>query len=111
MTVSEEEVSGGGVTVVVPHHGDPTPTLATLAGLRAQATDRPLEVVVVDDCSPVPFPGTEGAVVVRRDTNGGFGSAVNTGAQHATQPLLLVLNSDVELSPTFVDDLTAAAQP
>jgi GT2 family glycosyltransferase len=111
VTVSEEQVSGGGVTVVVPHHGDPTPTLATLAGLRAQSTGRPLEVVVVDDCSPEPFPDTEGAVVVRRDTNGGFGSAVNTGAERATQPLLLVLNSDVELSPTFVDDLTAAAQP
>ena len=70
-----------------------------------------MEIVVVDDCSPEPFPDADGVTVVRRKTNGGFGSAVNTGAAVATQPLLLVLNSDVALTPTFVDDLIAAAEP
>ena len=111
MTVSEHRVGGGGVTVVVPHHGDPGPTTATIGDLRDQVTDRPMQLVVVDDCSPEPFPDTEGVTVVRRETNGGFGSAVNSGAAVATQPLLLVLNSDVSLTPTFVDDLAAAAEP
>ncbi|MFL6153821.1 MAG: glycosyltransferase family 2 protein [Ornithinibacter sp.] len=100
-----------GVSVVIPHHGDPAPTLAALADLRGQHTTRPLELVVVDDCSPEPFPATQGVTLVRRRTNGGFGSAVNSGAAVATQPLLLVLNSDVSLSPTFVDDLVSAAAP
>jgi len=111
VTVSDERVSGGGVTVVVPHHGDPGPTCDTVRDLRGQVTDRPLELVVVDDCSPRPFPDVEGVTVVRRETNGGFGSAVNSGAAVATQPLLLVLNSDVALTPTFVDDLVTAAEP
>ena len=109
--MSDERVYGGGVTVVVPHHGDPTPTLATIGDLLGQATDCAVEVVVVDDCSPEPFPDVDGVTVVRRATNGGFGSAVNSGAALATQPLLLVLNSDVALTATFVDDLVAAAEP
>lgn len=111
MTVSDERVGGGGVTVVVPHHGDPAPTLATIGDLRAQVTHLEVDVVVVDDCSPEPFPDADGVTVVRRETNGGFGSAVNSGAAVAAQPLLLVLNSDVELTPTFVDDLVTAASP
>ena len=104
-------VTGSGVTVVVPHYGDPGPTLRTIEDLRRQATARTVEVVVVDDCSPEPFPDPEGVTVVRRDTNGGFGSAVNSGVALATQPLLLVLNSDVTLDATFVDALVDAAEP
>lgn len=100
-----------GITVVVPHHGGPAPTLSTLADLRAQVTSRPLQLVVVDDASPEPFPDVDGVTVVRRDTNGGFGSAVNSGVRHADHPLLLVLNSDVTLGETFVEDLVSAATP
>lgn len=100
-----------GVTVVVPHHGDPAPTLATLADLRAQVTDLTVQVVVVDDASPEPFPEGSGATLVRREHNGGFGSAVNSGVEHATHPLLLVLNSDVALDPGFVDAFVSAAAP
>ena len=109
--MSDGRVTGSGVTVVVPHYGDPGPTLRTIEDLRRQATARTVEVVVVDDCSPEPFPDPEGVTVVRRDTNGGFGSAVNSGVALATQPLLLVLNSDVTLDATFVDALVDAAEP
>ena len=109
--MSDGRVTGSGVTVVVPHYGDPGPTLRTIEDLRRQATARTVEVVVVDDCSPAPFPEAQGVTVVRRDTNGGFGSAVNSGVALATQPLLLVLNSDVTLDATFVDALVDAAQP
>lgn len=99
------------VTVVVPHFGDPTPTLRTVEDLRGQRHDAPLQIVVVDDASPVPFPDTDGVEVVRRSRNGGFGSAVNSGAAVARHPMLLVLNSDVEVGPTFVADLVAEADP
>jgi N-acetylglucosaminyl-diphospho-decaprenol L-rhamnosyltransferase len=103
--------TSGGVTVVVPHYGSPGPTLETVRGLRRQSTRRPVQVVVVDDQSPTPFPETDGAQVVCRERNGGFGAAVNTGARLATHPLLLVLNSDVVLAPTFLEDLLTAAEP
>lgn len=104
----------GQVSVVVPHFGDPEPTRSVVEALRVQQTV--LEVIVVDDCSPEPFSlastGDDDRVrVVRRARNGGFGSAVNTGARAARGPLLLVLNSDVEISPTFVADLVRASQP
>ena len=96
------------VTVVVPHHGDPDPTLALLEQLAAQT--HPARVVVADDASPTPFPDVPGVEVVRRVTNGGFGANVNSGAAVATGDALLVLNSDLTLEPTFVADLVAAAQ-
>ncbi|HEX6917352.1 MAG TPA: glycosyltransferase family 2 protein [Phycicoccus sp.] len=100
-----------GLTVVVPHHGDPGPTLATVRALQVQRTSRPLQVVVVDDRSPEVFPDVDGATVVRRERNGGFGAAVNSGVERAVHPLLLVLNSDVRLDPEFVEDLVTAADP
>ena len=99
------------VSVVVPHHGDPLPTAATVEALTRQEGLADLQVVVVDDASPTPLADLPGALVVRREVNGGFGSAVDTGVEHAVHPLLLVLNSDVSLGPRVVADLVAAAEP
>ena len=99
------------VSVVIPHYGAPEPTLALLRALAGQTGDVELQVVVVDDCSPVPFPDRPGLHVVRRKANGGFGSAVNSGAAEARHPHLLVLNSDVRIEPGFVAALLDAAEP
>ncbi|MDZ5660781.1 glycosyltransferase [Nocardioides sp. S-58] len=98
----------GTVSVVVPHHGDPSPTLALVDQLTAQT--HPVQVIVADDASPTPFPETAGVRVVRRAANGGFGANVNSGAAAATGEALLVLNSDLTLEPTFVADMVAAAR-
>ena len=100
-----------GISVVVPHYGDPAPALALLDALRTQVDAPPLQLIVVDDASPDPFPEAAGATVLRRETNGGFGAAVNTGVAAASQERLLVLNSDLRLEPTFVSSLVAAAAP
>lgn len=101
----------GRVSAVIPHFGDPAPTLALVDALRAQEGSPDVEIVVSDDASPEPFPPTDGVMVVRRESNGGFGSNVNTGAAAATGDLLLILNSDLQIGPTFVADLVAAAAP
>ena len=98
------------VSVVVPHFGDPAPTLRLVSRLREQRDVR-LQVIVADDCSPQPFPDVAGVDVVRRATNGGFGANVNSGAAVARHPLLLILNSDVEVDDLFVADLVRAAAP
>ncbi len=99
------------VTVVVPHFGSPGTPGPLLDDLRGQQDAPELQVVVVDDASPEPFPDTPGVHVVRRETNGGFGSAVNTGAEVAEGDLLLVLNSDLRVGERFVRDLLDAARP
>lgn len=99
------------VTAIVPHYGDPAPAAALIEALQVQEGAGPLQLVVVDDCSPLPFPETEGVTVVRRQVNGGFGSAVNSGAALAEHPLLLILNSDLGVGPTFVADFLRAAAP
>ncbi|TLM74488.1 glycosyltransferase family 2 protein [Pseudarthrobacter sp. NamB4] len=99
------------VTVIVPHYGDPGPAVALVESLKGQKDPGIMQLVVVDDCSPAPFPDTDGVTVVRRTVNGGFGSAVNSGAAAAEHPLLLILNSDLEIGPTFISDLLSAAAP
>jgi N-acetylglucosaminyl-diphospho-decaprenol L-rhamnosyltransferase len=100
-----------GVSVVIPHYGDPEVAMRLVRRLQVQNTLIPIQVIVCDDSSPHPFPSTPGVEVVRRDINGGFGAAVNSGAQRARQERLLVLNSDVEIHLGFVDDLLKAAEP
>ncbi len=95
------------VSAVIPHHGDPAPTLVLVGQLTAQS--HPVQIVVADDASPTPFPQVEGVQVIRRETNGGFGANVNAGAAAATGELLLVLNSDLSVEPTFVAEMVAAA--
>ena len=108
-----QENSELGVSVVIPHYGDPSLAIALLADLAVQTTTRPLQIIVSDDASPEPFPSdTEVACdLVRRESNGGFGAAVNSGAAAAVQPLLLILNSDLRIGPEFIDQLCAAAAP
>lgn len=88
------------VTVLIPHYGDPTHTMALVEQLRGQLGSH--DLVVVDDASPSPFPSQHGVTVVRRHRNGGFGSAVNSGARRARGDLLLILNSDLVIPDDFV---------
>ncbi len=96
------------VSAVIPHYGDHGPTLALVQQLQAQTV--PVKLIVVDDASPTPFPDQVGVDVVRRPRNGGFGASVNTGARSATGDALLVLNSDLAVSATFVAEMAAAAE-
>ncbi len=67
-----------------------------------------LEIIVSDDRSPIPFPDTEGVSIVRRERNGGFGSAVNSGAARARGDWLIILNSDLELGENFISSMLTA---
>jgi GT2 family glycosyltransferase len=99
------------VSVVVPHYGEPGPTVALVDALLAQHTRHQVQLIVSDDASPVAMPHIDGAQVVRRRQNGGFGSAVNTGLSVADHDLVLVLNSDIEVDENFIEDLLEAARP
>lgn len=105
-----------GLGVVVPVHGELEPVLPLLAALREGAA--PARVLVVDDASPLPLDAArlgEGVELLRRERNGGFAAAVNTGldalAADGSITTALVLNSDVELPPGFAAALLAHAEP
>lgn len=100
-----------GISVVIPHYGEPGITMGIVRQLQAQETKRPIQIIVSDDCSPVPFPQSPGVLITRRVTNGGFGAAVGTGVAMAKYDYLLVLNSDVSINGTFIEELAVAAEP
>lgn len=92
-------------SIVIPHYGSPDSTVELIESLRAQSDEYSFELIVADDCSPIPFPELEGVRVVRRETNGGFGSAVNSGAEYASGEWLFILNSDLSIKPNFIQQM------
>lgn len=99
------------LSIVIPHFGDPQPTLTLVESLCQQRDAGDFEVIVVDDCSPRPLPEGSGYRLVHRSTNGGYGSACNSGAEVATGDDILFLNSDLSIDAGFVGELRAAAEP
>ena len=65
-----------------------------------------LNVIVVDDCSPVSF-SIDGAVVIRHDTNQGPGAARNTGLLQVTTPFVAFIDDDVHISSDCIRQLAA----
>ena len=90
-----------------------------LDGLAAQQ-DVSLQLIVIDNDSRDEsvdivrrrFPA---AVVIRNDSNRGFAAAANQGIRASNGELILLLNPDVFLEPSYVarvaDRLTAQVQP
>lgn len=106
-------IRGGPVpllSVIIPFYGDPTDTLALLAELESQGIPDSVEIIVSDDCSPISFPSHQGVTVVRRSSNGGFGSNVNTAVAVARGEWVLILNSDLTPPENFLVRMIQAAQ-
>lgn len=100
--------SAPAVSAVIPHYGAPQPTLKLIESLQSQTYAGNLEIVVADDNSPQQFPPVNNVQVVRRTENGGFGTNVNSGVQVVAGEWLMILNSDLELSSTFVEEMMQA---
>jgi len=98
--------------VVVPCHGgldllrrSLPPLLQEVEGAAGQH-----QVVVVDDGSPQPlapalareFPAVQ---VIRLERNVGFGGAVEAALQQCEKPVIVLLNSDMVVSPGFLTPL------
>ena len=105
------DLATASVSVVIPHFGSAEPARALVERLKKQDWDRSMQIIVVDDASPEQFPDVDGVEVLRRKRNGGFGSAVNSGAALAEHPWLMILNSDLEIADDFVTSLVTASTP
>src|SRR4051812_23232222 len=84
-----------------------------LTSLEAQ-TVPVAELLIVDNGSTDGAPGmahSRGARIIAMGRNAGFAAAVNRGIREASQPLLAILNSDVELAPDYLEKLAAIHAP
>lgn len=99
-------------SIIIPHYGDPylTRELVEMLSQGTAGADA-LEVIVVDDGSPIPLQDVPGARVLRSEPNQGFGHAVNTGVRASSCDVVIVLNTDLSPGPHFVEDLVTAARP
>jgi len=99
------------VSVIVPVWNGRAMVDRLMASLRAQ-TYPIAETVVVDNGSEDGAPEAAealGARIVRMGENVGFSRAVNRGIQECAGGWIAVVNSDVELAPTWLEKLIAAA--
>jgi GT2 family glycosyltransferase len=101
--------------IVVPVFRGEAETRACLESVFAAANRRPVEVVVIDDASPEPAISAwlrelaaQGRIsLIAHPENRGFVQSVNEGmALHADRDVIL-LNSDTEVAPGWVDRLMA----
>jgi GT2 family glycosyltransferase len=106
--------------VVIPVHGKLDLLESALRHLDSARGNHEVKVWIVDDKSPTPVKVKElkrlglgfELRVSRNAHNDGFGMSANKGASQGTAPLILHLNSDVDLQPgaigmmieDFVDD-------
>lgn len=101
-----------GISVVIPNYNGvhlfQKGTLSTVVE-ALQAVAKPSEIIVVDDCS------TDGSVaylkeqypaikVLVNEKNSGFSVTANKGIQAAVQDKVLLLNSDVKLTPGYFEN-------
>jgi len=103
------------VSIVIPIYNNPDELRRCLESVLLH-THTPFELILVDDCSPDPAIGsiletyaTHGAIrVIRSPVNQGFVRSANLGLQ-ATQRDVVLLNSDTEVTPRWLQKLTIAA--
>lgn len=98
------------ISVVIPTYNEPERLLAAVQSLALQDyPQQALEIIVVDDASPVFDPelyqqaaGPFALRVIRHPTNQGRARARNTGIRAASGELVLFLDSDMTVEPGFL---------
>lgn len=94
--------------IIVPVHGGWKHVQESLASLEQQ--DVAVNVIVVDDCSPDDTLSRirerfTSFVVLANDTNVGFAATCNRGIRAGSADVVVLLNSDVVVRPTFARDV------
>ncbi|WP_037861038.1 glycosyltransferase family 2 protein [Streptomyces sp. NRRL S-340] len=105
------------LSVIVPFYNVQQYAPDTLKSLRANARDD-FEFVLVDDCSRDETPDIlaraerelPGAVLVRREENGGLATARNTGIDRARGEYVTFLDGDDWLAPGYYPRLLAVIE-
>lgn len=92
-------------SVILPTYNRPQLLLTALESIRTQGVDG-IEVVVVDDCSGVPYPELRlldaSVRYFRLSKNSGVSAARNYGVSQATADWLVFLDDDDRLAPGYL---------
>jgi GT2 family glycosyltransferase/glycosyltransferase involved in cell wall biosynthesis/cell division septum initiation protein DivIVA len=95
-------------SLVIPVHGGIDITERLLESI-AQHTSIPHEVIVIDDASPDDLPAllaqVEGIQVITNVDNQGYLRSTNLGASAARGEFVVLLNSDTEVTPQWLEHL------
>jgi glycosyltransferase involved in cell wall biosynthesis len=96
-------------SVVIPTYDRPDLTRRAIQSCLAQ-TKPPLEIIVIDDHSPIPFEWNEGSIVkvARHERNFGGGRARNTGIDLSQGDFICFLDSDDLWIPDKLRDVERA---
>ena len=107
---------GRKVTVVIPSYNDHKLLTRCIGSIRDTVRDDRVDIVVVDDASPdAEHQSTldrlvrDNVRVIRQETNGGFARAANAGIRAARGRDVILLNSDTEASPGWLEALQYGA--
>lgn len=97
------------VSIVIPSYGCAATIGHVLEALFNQ-TVSPLEIVVVNDCSPDNLEGAlqpymDRITYIRNERNMGLAKTYNNGLRHSTAPFVMTLHSDCILDPDYVEKL------
>lgn len=94
-------------TVVIPFYGKVKMTQDCVDSIYA-AGETPAEIICVDDGSEESGIAINGATVIRRENNGGFPAAVNTGVRAVKTPFVVLLNNDTTIKNRGLSRMLAA---
>ncbi len=99
-----------GISVIIPNYNGIALLPITLPTVQTalDTSGKPFEIIIVDDCS------TDGSVaylehaypavkIIRNEVNSGFSVSVNKGVRAAVHDKVLLLNSDVKLTPGYFE--------
>ncbi len=99
------------VSIVIPVYGHDDHTFNCLASIAAQTRLDDVEIIVVDDASPVPatqaLGGVSGVTFLRATQNGGFIESCRLGGERARGEFLILLNNDVQVTAGWLENLLA----
>lgn len=96
------------IIVLVYNHWDIT--TRCLASVLSSPTEKDYEVILVDNGSEEPMPDFYPAMIpeiriIRSESNRGYGGGYNFAAQFATGDLMVLLSTDIIVTPGWLDEL------
>jgi GT2 family glycosyltransferase len=103
------------IDIVIPVYRGEAETSACVQSVLASRVEVPHEVVVIDDASPEPalsgwLRGLPGITLISHADNRGFVATANEGMRLHPHRDVVLLNSDTEVAPGWLDRIAAHAR-